>query len=136
MQIVEILKPKEERWTEMPDFTNNRNLTEISKKTSRDQCSIWSKESNREVMQTRDLCDALQKSEGSNKLGMTQLLKYLLQQDYQYTQITHSHKQKKPHSQEKKIYHCNFSKGSFVTMKMLAIKATAKRTECKYHENF
>lgn len=53
-------------------------------------------------MQTRDLCDALQKSEGSNKLGMTQLLKYLLQQDYQYTQITHSHKQKKTSQPGKK----------------------------------
>lgn len=55
---VEILKPKEDRWTEMSDFKNNRNLTEISKKTSRDQYNIWSKE----VMQTRDVCDALQKS--------------------------------------------------------------------------
>lgn len=40
MQILEILKPVEDRRTEMSDFTNSRNLTKISKKTARDQCHI------------------------------------------------------------------------------------------------
>lgn len=62
MQSAEILKSKEDRSTEMFDFQNYKNLTEISKRISRNQCSTWSKKGNREVIQTRDLCDALQKS--------------------------------------------------------------------------